>query len=144
MKSIKLECKKFYHDSQLPIKKRDTDVGYDVYAYRDYIIQPKTYENIDTGIALSCPPGWYYTIEGRSGMFKKGIVAFRGIIDSTYTGRLFAGLYNLNTHSYFIKKGDRVAQIILHKQFNIDVIEIEEFSPEYKQRGEAGWGASGR
>jgi dUTP pyrophosphatase len=141
---VRAEFKKMHPDAKLPFKKRVTDAGYDLHSIVDIDIEPRGFANIPTGIQISVPSGWYYTIDGRSSMWKSGIMAFRGIIDATYCDEVFIGLHNLNTTPYVIKKGDRIGQIIPHRIFVMDFTEVKEFNAEYNQRGLAGWGSSGR
>lgn len=142
--SIVIEMKKLYEDAKTPFRKRDTDAGYDLYAYGDYILEPRRSTNIMTGIALSCPPGYYYTIEGRSSLWCKGIFPNRGIIDATYTGEVIISMVNVTDEPYNIANGDRVAQIILAKQYHATFNEIVNFSEQYSIRGTSGFGSSGK
>lgn len=142
--NVRLECKVEHPDARLPFRKRVTDAGHDVRSTTDVVIQPRTVVNIETGLRVSPPPGWYITVDGRSSLFKEGIIPFRGIIDGTYTGPLLISLYNSSDKPFKVNVGDRVAQLILHKVYNVDFIEVKEFSPEYNVRGDDGWGSSGR
>jgi dUTP pyrophosphatase len=142
--TIRLECKKLHPDAVIPTKKRSTDVGYDLSAISDYTLDPISVISIDTGLALSAPPGYYYTIEGRSSLWSKGIVPFRGIIDATYTGPLIVGLFNMSQVPHHFKKGDRIAQLILAPIIHAQIDVVSEFSPRYNHRGALGFGSSGR
>lgn len=141
---VRMECKKLHDDAKLPYRKRITDAAYDIFAYEDKVLPPKRLTKISTGIALACPPGFYFTIEGRSGLGMKEIVPFRGIIDATYTGELLIGLINHSDAEYSIKKFDRIAQVIVQRQLDMEIVVIDKFSSNYDQRGEAGFGSSGR
>ncbi len=142
--TILLECKILHPDAVIPNKKRFTDAGYDVSSVADYVLQGYGTISVDTGIALSAPPGYYYTVDGRSSLWSKGILPFRGIIDATYTGPLIVGLFNMTPNPYHIKKGDRIAQLILAPIIHADIRTVDEFSPRYNQRGNNGFGSSGR
>ena len=142
--TIRLECKLLREGAVVPNKKRFTDVGYDVSSIDDYTLPGYGTISVDTGIALSAPPGYYYTVDGRSSLWSKGILPFRGIIDATYTGPLIVGLFNMTPNPYIIKKGDRIAQLILAPIILADINIVSEFSPRYNQRGEKGFGSSGR
>ena len=141
---VRLECKKLTDDAQIPSRSRSTDAGYDLYSVENVTIEPQLTKNIATGIALACPPGYYYTIEGRSGLGIKGIMPFRGIIDAGYTNQVWIVLTNRSNESYEVKSGDRIAQICLHRINHADITVVNEFSPPYDQRGKAGFGSSGR
>lgn len=131
-------------DAQVPHRAKETDAGYDIYSVQDVDIEPLTYREVDTGIQLACPKGWYYTIDGRSSMHRAGIVASRGIIDATYTGTIFVQLYNKNTITYRVKKGERIAQFTVHRVIDAGFKIVETFSEAYDVRGTSGFGSTGK
>jgi len=166
---IELECVLLSASAKVPYKSRSTDAAYDIYSSVDAILPPKlnlsTFDrlcniikkvfgteqkivpsevNVPTGIALSCPSGYYYTIDGRSGLGFKSIEPFRGVIDAGYTGELMVLLRNYGNEEYHIKKGDRIAQICLHEVIEANIKLVDSFSDEYVLRGTAGFGSSGR
>lgn len=141
---VRSELIRIHKDAKIPHKKRTSDVGYDMYSVEDKILSPGAVEGIHTGIKLAVPEGWYYTIEGRSSLFLKGITPFRGIIDATYCGEVVIYLMNASPTPYMINSADRIAQIILHKQYCLDITEVVKFGPDYDQRGEKSFGSSGR
>lgn len=130
--------------AKVPSRKRASDAGFDLSSVEDIVISPGNIVSIDTGIKVAVPQGWYYTIEGRSSLFKAGIFPCRGIIDAGYTGNVIVSLCNHSKKPYHITAGDRIAQMIFHKQYNVSFIEVDEFSDEYSMRGEAGFGSSGK
>lgn len=144
LKTISLEYRRICPEAKPPFRKRDTDAGYDLSSVSDVKIPPRSFCMIPTGLQISPPPGYYYTIEGRSGMIRDGIIARRGVIDATYTGDIFVILYNSTDQDYYVRCGDRVAQIIVQEIQHCDFIEVDEFSEEYDRRGKDGWGASGK
>lgn len=141
---IRLECQLVHPDAKLPFRKRTTDAGHDLYSVEDIVIQPHECRDVRTGIKLSIPQGWYYSIEGRSSMWKNGVSVFPATIDATYCGECMAALINISDNPYEIRKGDRIAQIIIHRQYDIDISLVTDFGPDYNQRGEAGYGSTGR
>lgn len=141
---VRLECKLIHPDAQMPFRQRTTDAGYDIYSIEEKTIPPGGLIDLHTGIIIAAPPGYYFTVEGRSGMMRNGVTPCRGIIDATYCGELMVGLMNISDKPYQIKVHDRIAQIIMHRQIHMDFIEVEDFGPNYNQRGTAGYGASGR
>ena len=128
---------------KLPSKKRREDAGYDCFSAEEATIKQGGCRNFHTGVRLAVPLGWYYEIKGRSGLGFKGIQPFIGTLDSTYNGYLRILLFNLSSRDYKVNKGDRIAQILFHRQYEMDPVEVEEFSPEYDKRGRAGFGSSG-
>ncbi len=141
---IKLEVRMIHDLAKLPFRKRDTDVGYDIYSVEDKILTAQGATIVKTGIQISAPPGYYYTIEGRSSLWIRGIFPNRGIIDSTFCGEVVVSLVNVNDTPFEVKAGDRIAQIILSKQYDAEFEVVEQFSPLYNQRGVDGFGSTGR
>ena len=141
---VRLEVKKLVKNAVLPTRNRTTDAGYDIYAINSAEIPPHSVVNFDTGIALAAPAGYYYTVDGRSSLWSRGIMPYRGIIDGTYTGPLRVAMVNHSNMPYEVRCGDKIAQIILHHIISLDIVEIDEFSAEYNQRGVLGFGSSGR
>jgi len=141
---IRTEVKLQDLEAKLPTRSRTSDAGYDLYSLIDVDISPGDVVNIDTGMSVVAPIGYYFTIEGRSSMFKAGIVPFRGIIDGCYTGSMVVSLMNVGNQSYSIHKGDRIAQLIPHKIISMDMVIVQNISPDYDIRGNNGFGSSGR
>jgi len=142
-KKIKLEYRLIDDTAKVPTRNLATDAAFDIYSIEEFIMQVGRTARYRTGIQISAPPGYYWTIESRSGLMKKGIFAGRAIIDATYTGEVIVCLHNMGWEDYKVRVGDRIAQLILHEVVEPYFEEVEEFSSEYNQRGEAGWGSSG-
>lgn len=130
--------------AKLPYRNRATDAGYDLYSVEDIDLPPGRATIVRTGIKIACPPGFYYTVEGRSSLWSKGIFPNRGIIDSTFTGELIVSLVNVSDKIFKISKGDRIAQILIHRQYDANFVVVDEFSEIYNQRGSEGFGSTGR
>lgn len=127
-----------------PYSLRATDAGWDVYSLVDTEIAPGDIVSINTGMAVVAPAGYYFSVEGRSSLYKAGVVPFRGIIDGGYEGDLTITLMNVSNEKYFIMNGDRIAQLILHKIIDVDMVSVDKISPEYSIRQYKGHGSSGR
>ena len=141
---IKLEFRMMNSNAMPPSRSRDTDAAFDLYAAEGAAINARDFVFVTTSLQIAAPPGYYYSIEGRSSMFFSGIIAFRGIIDAGYTGEIKIGLYNISDGIYKVTKGDRIAQLILHEVQEPEFVNVKEFSAAYDQRGLAGWGSSGK
>jgi len=137
------EFRLIHPEAKPPFRKRDTDAGFDLTAIADAEIPPRGFANVPTGIQIASPKGFFYAIEGRSSMWKNGIMTHHGIIDSGYTAEVFIGLYNLTDKPYNIKKGDRIGQLVVYRAISPEFVEVVEFSKSYSYRGESGWGSSG-
>ena len=142
--SVRLEWKKLHPNAVIPTRKRNTDAAYDITAVADVEIQPRAVVDIPTGVAVACRAGWYYTLDGRSSLILAGLIPYRGTIDAGYIGELKVCLVNISDKPYTVHKGDRIAQMTIHKVIDGDFVEVEEFSDEYSVRGTNGWGSSGK
>jgi dUTP pyrophosphatase len=129
---------------KLPFRSRTTDAGYDLYAAEDAILAPGRSTMVKTGIIIAAPPGFYYTIEGRSSLWMRGIFPNRGIIDSTYCGQVVVSLVNVTGEHFAVECHDRIAQLILHRQYDANFVCVDQFSDQYDQRGTNGFGSTGK
>lgn len=143
-KPVRLEVHRIHPDAKMPFRARPTDAGYDIASIENLDIPANCTRTVRTGIKIAAPPGWYYTIDGRSGLRLVGVEPDRGIIDATYCGEVVVSLVNSTSELYKVKKGQRIAQILLHRQYDADFVEVESFSSEYNQRGEKGFGSTGQ
>jgi dUTP pyrophosphatase len=134
---------KTHDDAQLPKKNHDDDAGWDLFSVEDKTILPNSKEVVNVGLKLAhLENGYWIRVASRSGMsFKSGILAHPGVIDNGYRGDLGVLLYNHSSNEYHVKKGDRVAQIVVH--FNIDM-GVEWGSVQDTDRGSKGFGSSGK
>lgn len=111
---------KTHPDAVLPERKHDDlttgDSGYDMTSVEDVLIPARSSRQVATGVTLAeMPPGIWFRIESRSGLaFKYDVSAFPGIIDNNYRGDLGIKLINNSDKDYQVKKGDRIAQLVLY------------------------------
>lgn len=126
----------------IPTKGSPMAAGYDISSTIDISIPAGKRTTVCTGLHVSIPAGWYGKIEGRSGLaFKHGIFCFGGVIDSDYRGEIKVLLANTDEEPFHIKKGDRIAQMIIHPHWRGNFQKVTQLSPT--ARGEAGFGSSG-
>jgi dUTP pyrophosphatase len=149
-----LKFKRLHDEAILPTRNNEDDAGLDLYAVDDIEVPPSEVDRsfvgvrigrakVPTGIAVDIPKGYDGKIKGRSGLaFIDDIMCFEGTIDAPYRGELGVLLYNLTGRPYQVRKGDRVAQLVINK--------CELPKPEWADdlsfgsRGENGFGDSGR
>lgn len=99
---------------------------------------------IPTGIAISLPVGYEAQIRPRSGLaLKYGITMVNtpGTVDSDYRGEINIIMINLGKEDFVIKRGDRIAQMVINKIEIPEVIEVERL--DKTPRGEEGFGSTG-
>ena len=139
---MKLLIKKLSEHALIPTRASPGSVGYDLYSIEDMHILPYQRGIVCTGIAATIPMGVYGRIAPRSGLaVKHGVQTGAGVIDPDYTGELRVILFNHGSEKFEIKKGDRIAQLILEKCETPLIDEVEEIKDT--QRGTRGFGSSG-
>jgi dUTP pyrophosphatase len=138
---IKLE-----EGAQVPTYAHDTDAAADLYALEDTNLNAHTYGNkIRTGVSIQLPEGWLALILPRSSMGTK--TTFRlsnsvGLIDSGYRGELGVIYDNTSDMDSFIRKGDRIAQLLVMPSYRFQAKVVD--SLEDSDRGEGGFGSTGK
>ena len=138
----KLLVKRLFDDAVLPKRQTSGSAGYDLCSYVDYIIAPNSKQLVDTGVAFTVPEGTYGQLAPRSGLSCKGTHVGAGVIDRDYTGHVKVLLFNLNpTEELAVRKGDRVAQLLLKRISVCDVEEVDELPST--DRGSCGFGSTG-
>ena len=140
---ISLGVKKLCFDAIIPTRGSDGAVGYDLYSSEDAIVPCQAGRAlVSTGIALSIPDGLYGRVAPRSGLAVKHCINVgAGVIDPDYTGEVKVVLFNHGMENFEIKKGDRIAQLILERCETPMVKEIGLL--EETLRGDGGFGSTG-
>jgi len=123
-----------------PQRMRGADAGLDLRAAEYTLIPPEASAVIPLGIAVKIPDMMYGLLTHRSSMaFGKNCTASLGIIDSNFVQELKVKLFNHSPHyEVRIKKGSRIAQIILHRYECLELQEVEDLGV-----GKGGFGSSG-
>lgn len=141
--TLSVKVKKLVPEAQLPKYGRPGDAGLDLYAAEDMSLAPGKHSLIKTGIAVSIPEGAVGLIWDRSGMAARhGLKTMAGVVDCTYRGEVGVVLMNLSQNSYEIKKGDRIAQMLVQPVLATRVEEVTDL--EETERGASGFGSSGK
>ncbi len=143
---IKIKVKKLRPDVLMPQYSHPGDAGMDMYNMGDDImLKPLTRALLPTGLKVAVPLGYELQVRPRSGMaLKKGLTVLNtpGTIDSGYRGEVGIIIYNSSgTEDALIKKGDRIAQIVLKKVEEIEWQEVEDLDDT--SRSEGGFGSTG-
>lgn len=127
----------------MPERAHSTDAGLDLRSMIDEMIWAGQSVTFDTGVHIELPPGYYGKIESKSGLNTRfGVVSCGGVIDEGYTGSIAVKLYNLGRSSYHVRKGDKIAQLVI-MPYIAPELELASFLDE-TDRGEAGFGSTGR
>ena len=132
------------YDSISPHKSYRGSAGYDLYSIEDATIESGTRMLIRTGISIQIPEYYYLRVAPRSGLSVKGIDVGAGVIDSSYRGEVRVLLINNSTEPFQVQDGDRIAQLILERCATPDIYILEDEQLSATERGENGFGSSGK
>jgi dUTP pyrophosphatase len=134
--------KKNHPDAKIPDKAHETDAGYDLYSVEDIVVPSWGKALIDIGISIKLSEETAGLIWSRSGLaVKHDIEVGAGVIDEGYTGPVKVLLRNFSDVDYTVHKGDKIAQMIIHRgKRESYMTEVE--SLEETDRGDAGFGSS--
>ncbi|MEO0293119.1 MAG: dUTP diphosphatase [candidate division WOR-3 bacterium] len=141
--SLTINIKRLDEGIPLPEYQTEGSSGLDLYASEDCILPPGEFRTIPTGIALEIPSGYEGEIRARSGLASKfgiGILNSPGTIDSDYRGEVKVILFNFGKKDFKIKKGDRIAQLIISKVEKVKLKEVKELSQT--KRDDKGFGST--
>ena len=139
--------------AQTPTRMTDGSAGYDLYAAVDAVVPAATISPggtvdigrclVPLGLAIEMPIGTVGRIATRSGLSVKfNIEVGAGWIDSDFRGEVMVELKNLSSADYKITAGDRIAQLILLKTLQADLVVSDRL--ESTSRGTSGMGSTGR
>ena len=163
-----IKVKKLHKDAVIPTKAHTSDAGIDLYALEDKIIEPGETALVKTGLAFELPEGFEMQIRPRSGITLKTKLRVQlGTVDASYRGEVGVIVDNIaddpfgNTSRYFnfvdgteirqdediaddtylIRKGDRIAQAVIQRLPDVELVEVEALGES--ERGEGGFGSTG-
>jgi dUTP pyrophosphatase len=144
----KIEVKIVREDGvKLPKYMTEGASGMDVCAYMEKPVMLKSLgrDLIPTGIKMEIPYGYEVQIRPRSGLaIKHGITLLNtpGTIDSDYRGEIKIIVVNLSGEDYEIQPGERIAQMVLQKVYQMKFTEVENL--EETSRSGGGFGHTGK
>jgi dUTP pyrophosphatase len=133
-------------DLPLPTKHSAEAAGFDVCAACDepVVIDPMCVAMVPCGFAMQLPPGYEAQVRPRSGLSSKhGVTLINcvGTIDSDYRGEVTVPLVNLSQQPYTVRRGDRIAQMLIAPVPPVQLVEVDAL--EDTTRGAGGFGHTG-
>ena len=142
----KILIKRLSKEITLPKYETDGSSGLDLAACIDKNIEikPGKSEIIPTGLAVALPKNFEIQIRPRSGLAAKNQISVLntpGTIDADYRGEIKVILINLSDKSFIVKKGLRIAQMVLCPIVKAELKEVETL--ENTVRGSGGFGSTG-
>ena len=134
-------------DNAMPAYETVNSAGMDLRAYLpdgELVIKPMQRALVPTGLFMEIPVGYEGQVRPRSGLaIKSGITVLNspGTIDADYRGEVKVILINLSDQDFVIKSGDRIAQLVIAKHEQPEVVEVQTLSET--ERGAGGFGHTG-
>lgn len=143
MKSVKIVNKSRH---QLPQYSTRSSAGLDLRANVEepVLLRPFQRAQIPTGLYISLPEGYEAQVRPRSGLaLKHGITVLNtpGTIDADYRGEVGVILVNLGQEDFVVNDGERIAQMVVAKYEQVELLPVEALDDT--ERGAGGFGHSG-
>jgi len=146
---MKVKLKKLHKDAKIPIYATEGSACVDLYAVENYTFKSNySVKFIRTGLSIEMPEGYYAEVYNRSGLASKKelVIVSSRIIDNDYRGEIFVPMKLIASLPEYwgvvIKKGDRIAQMIIKKYEKVEFEEVDELDETI--RGNGGFGSSGK
>ena len=128
-----------------PAKAHNDDAAYDMRSRQDMEIVPGRSTLVPTGVYIELPPGYEAQIRPRSGLALKHDITLTnspGTIDAGYRGEIGVIAYNAGKEPFPVKRGDRIAQMVICKLPEVELVPAENLTET--GRGAGGFGSTGR
>lgn len=143
---VKVRRLKNNEDLPLPAYESEGSSGMDIRASvkERVLLNPGEIRLIPTGLAVSVPPGYEAQIRPRSGLALHhgiGMVNSPGTIDSDYRGEVGIILINWGTEPFIVRRGDRIAQMVISRVYRADLVKVDDLDATSRQEG--GFGHTG-
>lgn len=128
----------------LPTYAHDADAGMDLRTPVAFIVPAHGSYTVDTGVHIQIPVGQVGFIKSKSGLNVKAGLVSEGVIDAEYNNSIRVKLYNHSDEDYMFSRGDKITQLVLlyvakpENGFEI----VDHF--EETERGDNGFGSTGR
>ena len=140
-----LGFKRIHPDAVLPAYAHPSDAGMDVRSVEELVIPAGKRALVHTGLVVLLPPLYEAQVRPRSGLdLKFGVTVLNtpGTIDSGYRGEIGVILANFGDADFIVKKGDKIAQLVIAPVTQPEVCEVSEI--DETDRGAGGFGSTGR
>ena len=135
---------KLAEGASLPEYKTAGAAGADVYSNEDCSIDPNSWKMVSTGLFPEIPENFEIQVRSRSGLAaKNGVFVLNspGTVDSDYRGEIKVILANMSDKPFEVRKGDRIAQLVISPVSQADFETVSEISET--ERSSGGFGSTG-
>ena len=129
----------------IPRKAHHDDAAFDLRSRVEMILEPGKSHLVPTGLFIELPIHYEAQIRPRSGLALKHSLTIPnspGTIDAGYRGEVGIIMLNAGTENFTVKRGERVAQMVITRLPEVELIQVDELSST--QRGEGGFGSTGK
>jgi dUTP pyrophosphatase len=144
LEDLDLAVRRLDPDMPLPSYAHDGDAGLDLAASTDVTLGPGERAAVPTGLAIAIPRGWVGLVHPRSGLASRhGITVANapGTIDAGYRGEVHVLLINLGQWSVTLRRGDRIAQLLVQQVGHVRIHEVDQLDETLRASG--GFGSTG-
>jgi dUTP pyrophosphatase len=130
----------------IPVKAHKKDAGFDLTAIECFFDKRENKLICDTGLIIDVPEGYALKLHPRSGIHKTGLSLSNGVGlgDPGYTGTYKAVFYVIGNNPRPYAPGDRICQLTVEKIEDVEWNEIKEDDLPNYERGDRGFGSTGR
>lgn len=140
---VKIKIKKIRKNVITPNYAHPGDAGLDLYSLEDYKLKPQEIKTFFLGFALEFSKNYVALVKDKGGLSNKHFLhTLGGVFDSAYRGEYNVCLINLGKKFYQIKKGQKIAQLIILPVSTANLQNAAKLSPT--KRGENRFGSTGK
>ena len=141
---MKLKIKRLSPDAVIPQYAHPDDSGLDLCSVQDLVLKPGDWAMIRTGLAIELPPGTEAQVRPRSGLAARNAITMLntpGTVDEGYRGEVCVIAINLGKEPFEVKKGMRIAQMVICPVIRVEIEETDTLSDTARNAG--GFGSTG-
>lgn len=141
---MKLKIKRLSPDAVIPQYAHPDDSGLDLCSVQDLVLKPGDWSMIRTGLAIELPPGTEAQVRPRSGLAARHAITMLntpGTVDEGYRGEVCVIAINLGKEPFEVKKGMRIAQMVICPVIRVEIEETQALSDTARNAG--GFGSTG-
>lgn len=138
---MELKVKRIHPEARLPVYGHPGDAGLDLFSVADRELAPGEVFAVPTGVQIAVPPGHVGLVWDKSGISLQGVHRLAGVVDAGYRGEVRVVMINLGGTSFAVKKGMKIAQLLVQPVIAVTVVESDALDDT--PRGQGGFGSTG-
>jgi dUTP pyrophosphatase len=139
---VRLRVRKIHPEARLPVYQHPGDAGLDLFSAVDEVLGAGELIAVPTGLQMAIPEGHVGLIWDKSGISLQGVHRLAGVVDAGYRGEVKVVMINLGKLPFAIKKGMKIAQMLIQPVVAAEVTETADLDDT--TRGDGGFGSTGR